>query len=382
MYSISAYGEMIADDVRTSAYAQALRQTVKPGSVVADIGTGTGFFAMMACQFGGRRIYAIEPADAIQIAKEIAQANGYADRIEFIQNRSTQVTLPEKADVIISDMRSVLPWFQHHIPSIVDARNRFLAPGGVLIPQRDTLWAAVVEAPDLYSRHLSHWDENPWGLHVEAGRRIVVNTWRKGRLTSDQLLVEPERWAVLDYATIENPDVHAEISWTVTRSGTGHGLNVWFDTILFEGIGFSNGPDQPELIYGSAFFPWLQPVELFAGDVVYVVLSADLVCDDYVWRWETKVMREGQPTDVVANFKQSTFFGTPLSLSNLHKRANNYLPKLDDDGLIDSFALARMDGKTSSEEIARELVTRCPERFRKFEDALTRIGDLAEKYAK
>ena len=59
MYSLSTYGDMIADQPRMDAYLQALRQTVKPECVVADIGTGTGIFALLACKFGARRVYAI-----------------------------------------------------------------------------------------------------------------------------------------------------------------------------------------------------------------------------------------------------------------------------------------------------------------------------------
>src|SRR5687767_11640886 len=114
MYSIADYGAMISDDVRMGAFMRALRETVKPGAVVIDIGTGTGIFALLACRLGARRVYALEPDDAIQVAREIAAANGYADRIEFIQAMSTQVTLPERADVIISDLGGVLPWFQQH----------------------------------------------------------------------------------------------------------------------------------------------------------------------------------------------------------------------------------------------------------------------------
>ena len=145
VYSLGGYGDMIADQGRIEAYRQALRLVVKPGSVVLDIGTGIGIMAMMACQFGARRVYAIEPGDVIEVARELAAANGFADRIEFIQGLSTEVTLPERADVIVSDLRGVMPPFQHIIPSLVDARRRFLAPGGVLIPRRDTLWASILE---------------------------------------------------------------------------------------------------------------------------------------------------------------------------------------------------------------------------------------------
>src|SRR5258708_948467 len=186
MYSIFAYGSMIGDRVRMDAYLRALRAVVKPDSIVLDIGTGTGIFAMLACQLGARKVYAIEPNDAIQIAREIARANGYAERIEFFQNLSTEVTLPERADVIISDLGGVLPCLQQHLPSIADARERFLASGGTLIPQRTTLWTAVVEAPDLYDSYAGPWDHNNYGLDMRSARQIATNTWRRGRVTPEQ----------------------------------------------------------------------------------------------------------------------------------------------------------------------------------------------------
>ncbi len=88
-----------------------------------------------------------------------AAINHVADRIEFIEDLSTTVTLPVKADVIVSDMRGVVPLYGHHLPSIVDARRRLLAPGGVLIPRADTLWAAVVEMPERYAGIVDPWSK-------------------------------------------------------------------------------------------------------------------------------------------------------------------------------------------------------------------------------
>ena len=166
MYNISDYGDMIASGVRMNAYSDALRQAVKPGVVVLEVGTGTGFFAALACQLGARRVFALEPDDVIEVALETAVANGYADRIEFIQDLSTRVTLPERADVMISDIRGRLPLFQKHIPTIADARRRLLTPGAVLIPQSDTIWAAVVEASEQYSRLVAPWHTARMDLHT------------------------------------------------------------------------------------------------------------------------------------------------------------------------------------------------------------------------
>jgi type I protein arginine methyltransferase len=93
---------------------------------------------MLACQFGARKVYAVERADVIHLARVLAKANGYSDRIEFFQDLSTNVSLPEKVDVVVSDLHGILPFFQHHIPAIIDARHRLLKPGGKLIPSCET----------------------------------------------------------------------------------------------------------------------------------------------------------------------------------------------------------------------------------------------------
>jgi type I protein arginine methyltransferase len=130
MHSIHGYGSMILDRGRTAAYAAALRARIRPGSVVMDIGTGTGIMAFLACQFGARKVYAIEPDGVIQLAREAAAANGFANRIEFIPKLSTELELAEQVDGIVADLRGVVPPFQQGLSSMVDARNRFLpCPG-------------------------------------------------------------------------------------------------------------------------------------------------------------------------------------------------------------------------------------------------------------
>ncbi|MBA3256289.1 MAG: 50S ribosomal protein L11 methyltransferase [Pyrinomonadaceae bacterium] len=380
MYSIAAYGDMATDRVRMDAYSSALEKAIKPHCVVLDIGCGTGIMSLLACKLGAQRVYAVEPDDAIQVAREAAAANGFSERIVFFQDLAKNLELPERADVIISDLRGVLPLNEHHIPSIVDARQRLLSPDGVLIPLQDTLRLAVVEAPDLYMKYVAPWAKGEHGFDLGAARRIVLNTWRKGRIKPDQLLTEPQCWATLDYLTIESPDVHAELNCTVERAGTAHGLSVWFDTVLAEGVGFSSGPDAPELIYGNGFFPWLQPVDLAVNDVVTIKISADLVDENYIWRWDTRVMSLGS-TQVKADFKQSTFFGVPLSLAQLHKRAANYVPKLNDDGQIYPFILSLMDGSNSVEEIAHQAIKHFPARFSALSEALSQVGEVSRKFS-
>jgi protein arginine N-methyltransferase 1 len=313
MYSLHFYGEMIADAARIEPYVEALRRAVTADSVVMDLGCGPGLLALLACKFGARRVYAVEADNVINIAREAAAANGYADRIDFFQSHSTEIAVPERATVIISDLRGVLPWFQKHIPSIVDARQRLLAPGGVLIPRRDTLWAALVETSGQYEKIVGPWRNHLFDVDLSAGLFRITNSWRKTRLKAEELLTEPVCWTTLDYHEVGTADVCAEISWLVEQTATAHGIAVWFDADLADGIGFTNRPGASELVYGNAFFPFPQPVEVREGERVAGKLRADLVQGDYVWSWTTDF------TDQKIRFEQSTFFSAPLSVERLRK---------------------------------------------------------------
>jgi protein arginine N-methyltransferase 1 len=377
-YDIGGYGGMIADRARTDAYAAAIARVVRPESVVLDVGAGAGVLSLLACRAGARRVYAVEPAEAIHAAREIARENGMADRIEFIQGISTEIELPERADVIVSDLRGAQPLFQHHVRSIADARERLLAPGGILIPRTDTLRAAPVQADEAYRRITGPWENGAYGLRMTAARRMAVNGWAKSRVPPDALLAEPAVWAVLDYRTITEPDVRAALSWTVAREGTAHGLSLWFDADLADGIGYSTGPGAPETVYGMPFIPFSEPVVVAAGDRIAVDLQARLVGDDYVWVWDTRVERAGRPP---VELRQCTLLSQPLSAAGLRRRAHGFRPALGEQGRIDRMILERMDGGATLEEIAREVQAAFAARFARWEDALTRVGRLSDEYA-
>jgi protein arginine N-methyltransferase 1 len=377
VYGVGDYGQMIADRARTESYARALEAVVRPGCVVLDIGTGTGIFALLACRLGARRVYAVEPSDAIQVARDAARANGFADRVTFLQALSTRVTLPERAGVVVSDVRGSLPLFGSVAATLADARARHLAPGGVMLPRGDVLRAAPVEAPEAYARIVSPWETGSFGFDMASARRAVVNARAKTRVRPEQLLAGPAEWATLDYRAWTDPDVRGRVAFTAARGGTAHGVAMWFEADLADGIGYSSGPGT-ETIYQTSFFPFEHPVEVETGDRVAVELDARLVGDDYVWRWETRVERDGK---ALAEMRQSTMLSEPLSLASLRRRADSFRPTLSEDGRIDALALEMMGSGATLGQVARRLAERFPARFSGWERAMTHVGRLSERYA-
>lgn len=312
MYSLEGYGKMASDRLRSEAYLAALGRTVRQGSVVVDLGCGPGMFALHACRLGARKVYAIEPGDSIQIARDLAQANGFSDRIECIQALSAEVTLPEPADVIVADLRGILPFYGQSLSSMIDARQRFLAPGGVVIPQSDRVWGALLQAPETYQRSVLSWETALHGFDRSVIQALTANSIYKIRTSPDEYLAAPAPIAAINYQSTDSSLCRGKGLWTVSHDGTAHGLGLWFDTVLAEGAVFSNAPDRPELLYGVAFFPFQQPLPVRAGDELHVQIDADPVGADYIWRWNSTLNGRSR-------FEQSTFFGMPLSADSLRR---------------------------------------------------------------
>jgi protein arginine N-methyltransferase 1 len=311
MYDIYDHGRMIADRVRGDAYARAIASTVRPNDIVVDLGTGTGIFAVLACRAGARRIYAIEQAGIIDVAREIAAANGCLDRIEFRESDSRKIELREKANVLIADLRGTIPFFAASLDALIDARNRFLGEGGALIPQRDIVFAALAESPEAYAVHDQPWALRWEGIDLTPARRLAVNGMKKQMIEPGELISEPAIVVAIDYLTIAATDFEAAIELHATRDGIAHGFALWFDTLLAPGIGFSNAPGSAPTIYGRSFVPFEWPVDLRKGDAILVDLAARFLndADDYLWRWNTIMKRrEGESRPL---FRQSTFFGHP-----------------------------------------------------------------------
>jgi len=380
MYNLIEYAAMLADTGRTTAYARALHARVAPGSVVLDIGTGPGIMALLACRAGAARVYAVEPGDVIEIAREVAAANGFADRIRFVQAMTTEIDLPERVDGIVSEIHGVLPLFEKSLMSVVDARQRFLKPGGWIIPARETLWAGLAASATASTLWGEAWNSE-FGLDFSAARAKAANQWRPLRLKPADLLVEPRCWATLDYDRMPGLNVSGQASWSIGQRAVGHGISVWFDTETAPGHGFSNSPASEEHIFARAFFPWPEAATLAAGDDVHVALRADFDGSDYVWSWETRIL--DVPTGrVKAHYCQSSFLAQSFGRNRLRKRAHTFVPEIGEDARIDRQILELMAGALPLGEIATKILEDFPSHVKTWEDALTRVGDLSDKYSK
>jgi type I protein arginine methyltransferase len=370
---------MIGDAARFAPYREAIAQTVKPGDAVVDIGSGPGIFALLACKAGARKVYAIDMESVVEFGRQFAAANGMSSRIEFLRGDSRQILLPERVNVVVSDIRGALPLFGQGILAINDARKRFLAEQGRMIPECDALFVALVEAPEDYERIIAPW-KSVTGLNLEAALPIVMNTMYKQRCKEEQVISDAHEWHELDYLDGANPRASKVLQFECLRAATVHGFTLWFETKLSGEIGFTTEPGTKDSVYGQVFLPLLQPVEVAIGEKICAALHADLVGTDYVWRWEFEIAANSGRK--AAKYAQSTFQGGSFSSGSLRKRSAEFVPVLSEAGLAERWLLMAMDGKTPLDQVAVKAAEYFPHTFARVEDAFRRAGELSDRYSR
>ena len=378
MYDLAAHGSMIADRARCEAYAAVLRRHVRASTRVLDLGTGIGLFAVLAAKLGAAVVDAVEPDGVVEIAREIARANGVSERIRFHQVRAQEITLPEPADVVIGDLRGVLPPHGEHFAVIADARRRHLAPGGLIAPRRDELRAAIVSSPDRHARLFEAWDAAPWDIDLSAGATRLSHRLVKVRLAPEEIATPARTWAEVDYGSVEAGGVGGTAAWTFDRAHTVHGVALWFRTELDEGIGYSSGPLGSARTYGQTFFAWRQAQRLRAGETVRVEIRRDSVGLEGAWRLKTTIAPPSAAPR--RRLDHVTLMAVPLGLAQLGRVAHDHVPRPNREARVDRVGLAALDGTRTVSDLAEVLREAFPEHFPDEAAALTHAGRLSMRY--
>ena len=368
------YARMLADPVRGSAYLAAVRESVKPGAVVADVGAGPGVLGIYAATLGARRVFLVEPAPSVNAARALAIENGVADRVEIIRAPSTEIELPERADVIISDLRGVTPFHGTHLESAADMRGRLLAPGGVCIPLRDRVYAALAEDDALYARTVGAWSGVPAPMPHDSLTSMMANGWFRARAMGEQLLSESSLFVTLDYEQ-QTPALHRCWDMSATRGGTAHGIVLWFDTDLTDRTSLSNAPTAPPALYGQAFFPFRPALTLRRGEAVHVELRAVRAGDDYAWTWSARA-------DDGRSARHTTLLSLPLDPAALALHAEHAAPRRSEEGEILRALLDAADGRATFGDLARVLHERFPGRFPTHQSALDYVTSVDDLWAR
>ena len=161
----SIHEEMLQDTVRTLSYRNAIVQNKElfKGKVVLDVGCGTGILSMFAAKNGAKHVIGVDMSSIIELAQKIVDLNGLSDKITLLRGKLEDITLPvDKVDIIISEWMGYFLLFESMLDTVLYARDRYLVPGGLILPDKCSLHLAGLEDAEYKDEKLNYWLDVLW----------------------------------------------------------------------------------------------------------------------------------------------------------------------------------------------------------------------------
>ncbi|KAM7484867.1 hypothetical protein LguiA_000876 [Lonicera macranthoides] len=257
---VGIHEEMIKDRVRTETYRNAIlqHQNYITGKVVVDVGCGTGILSIFCAQAGAKRVYAVDASEIALQANEVVKANNLSDTVIVLHGRVEDVVIDEKVDVIISEWMGYMLLYESMLGSVITARDRWLKPGGLILPSTATLYMAPVTHPDRYTESIDFW-RNVYGIDMSAmlplAKQCAFEEPSVETITGENVLTWPHVVKQVDCYTItihELESVTTRFKFQSMMRAPFHGFAFWFDVEFSGPVIFPVNSDAPSSVNGSS----------------------------------------------------------------------------------------------------------------------------------
>ncbi|WVZ11513.1 hypothetical protein V8G54_016043 [Vigna mungo] len=234
---LGIHQEMIKDRVRTETYREAImqHQSFIAGKVVVDVGCGTGILSIFCAQAGAKRVYAIDASDIALQANEVVKANNLSDVVVVLHGRVEDVEIDEEVDVIISEWMGYMLLYESMLGSVINARDRWLKPGGLILPSSATLYMAPVTHTDRYNDSVDFW-RNVYGINMSAmvplAKQCAFEEPSVETITGENVLTWPHVVKYIDSYSVtinELESVTTKFKFNSMMRAPLHGFAFWFD---------------------------------------------------------------------------------------------------------------------------------------------------------
>ena len=277
---------MINDYERNNSYFNAIKCAIKDNEYVLEIGTGSGLLSMMAIDAGAKKVITCETNKSLsEIAKKIIKKNGYPEKITVINKKSTELNLdtdlPQKADLIISEIFSSELVGEGIQSSILDAKERLLKEDGKMIPEAGEIKFALLQSnsniEDLcFTGTVNGYDLSDFN-QVTGNKFIIpvhhsnisflsnINTAFSFDFYSENLIKRKEKI----------------IKISVSKSGICLGLITWIKVNLYQNIYLENNPSCfNDSHWSTPIYTFEKPLRFSKGDIISIKAT---LLEDKVW---------------------------------------------------------------------------------------------------
>lgn len=269
--------KLLGDDLRNKAFYEALKKVIIKGkTVVADIGSGTGFLSFLAAKLGAKECHLYEyDEELLKLSREIAAKNNIKN-CKFFAAHSVEIKNPPKADIVISETLGNYALEENIIENMRDAK-KFLKPGGIIIPQKIEQFVAPIISPRLTNK-INTWEDVGFGLDLNAITPSALNNMFVYKILPADLLQQKnaiQKWDDIDLRKNEQSVRAKSAQWKIEKDCEVFGFAVWWNCELIPGITLSTSPYEKPTHWDQIFLPLVKPLNLKSGEILNLSIKSD-----------------------------------------------------------------------------------------------------------
>ena len=249
--------------MRTLSYRDAMlhNKHLFRGKVVLDVGCGTGILSMFAAKAGAARVIGVDMSSIADCAMEVVAENGLEDVVTIIRGKLEEVELPDgisQVDIIVSEWMGYCLLYENMLDSVIFARDKFLVAGGLIFPDRCSLYIYGMDDLNSKAKKYEVWND-VYGYKMSSFRRMSVMEPVVEYIDYRTVVTSPCLVKEVDIQTCTREDVRVDSPFQLEVGRTGHltALVTHFD-ITFSHchvpITFSTGPAAPATHWKQTYF--------------------------------------------------------------------------------------------------------------------------------
>eukprot|EP00210_Caulerpa_lentillifera_P009366 g8929.t1 len=266
--------EMLKDRVRTNAYRQAIVNNAHlfRGKIVLDVGCGTGILSLFAARAGAAHVYGVDFSDIASQAQRIIKDNSMENKITIIKAKIEDLVLPvDSVDIIISEWMGYFLFYESMLDTVLFARDKWLKPGGILLPDKAALFLCGVEDGEYKQERIEFWS-NVYGFDMSCIRDLAILEPLVEYVDSNQINTDAHKVIELDLMTmkVEDVDFKAPFELTSFRNDYIHGLVAYFEvyfTSCHRPLKITTSPKSPTTHWKQTLFYFEDTIVICAGEV-------------------------------------------------------------------------------------------------------------------
>mmetsp|Transcript_58826 Transcript_58826/g.117705 ORF Transcript_58826/g.117705 Transcript_58826/m.117705 type:complete len:379 (+) Transcript_58826:77-1213(+) len=279
---LDIHEEMLKDLPRVEAYRAAIErhgeEWAREGGVsVIDVGSGTGLLAVLCARAGAKRVLAVEASRLAHFLRQVVDANSQAGAVEVHECRAEDLQLPagESVDVIVSEWMGYCLLYENMLPSVLAVRDKYLKPGGIMLPSRCRLQMAPLEDDAWRKSKVDFW-QDVHGIDMSALVPLATATAcekpQHRVVAASSLLAPPFEVLALDLATVKDAELgrfETNLSFEVPAGRRLDGFVAWFECDFgVAGQLLSTSPSEAPTHWRQTVFSLRQPLDGGGGRTV------------------------------------------------------------------------------------------------------------------